>query len=318
MAARKVLPNMAATQAESQQNEVNREQVQQDQPPDLSNTVLQNGTEKNGGRGIIGSDSIINTKTKSPGQNSLAVEMSQYRQESGAGPPIHNSSGNSDQNTNNSGVDSSKLNSDGKSFVQNSEQSAGSEQNYGKGSDGGQNMQGFGLGFSARGNYHPDQHGVGNPVQNSADNSNLHQNHPFSQFSPQSMRHGFPSSKPMPGSPMVPPRPPSAGPNMNAPSGGFSSHTQPPRLFSGQSISQPTGPTPTLNQLLQSSNPAHRYQNSYGEYGMQKSGDQGTGNMPYNQSWAPQRPLASYSPQQVTAGYRNQPPVSCDYFMHAS
>ena len=117
---------------------------------------------------------------------------------------------------------------------------------------------------------------------------------------------------------MVPPRPPSAGPNMNAPSGGFSSHTQPPRLFSGQSISQPTGPTPTLNQLLQSSNPAHRYQNSYGEYGMQKSGDQGTGNMPYNQSWAPQRPLASYSPQQVTAGYRNQPPVSCDYFMHAS
>ncbi|XP_023704592.1 trithorax group protein osa isoform X9 [Cryptotermes secundus] len=297
---------MAATQAESQQNEVNREQVQQDQPPDLSNTVLQNGTEKNGGRGIVGSDSIVNTKTKSPGQNSLTVEMSQYRQESGAGPPIHNSSGNSDQNANNSGVDSSKLNSDAKSFMQNSEQSAGSEQNYGKGSDG-QNMQGFGLGFSARGNYHPDQHGAVNPVQNSADSS-LHQNHPFSQFSPQTMRHGFPSSKPMPGSPMVPPRPPSAGPNMNAPSSGFSSHTQPPRLFSGQSISQPTGPTPTLNQLLQSSNPAHRYQNSYGEYGMQKSGDQGTGNMPYNQSWTPQRPLASYSPQQVATGYRNQPP----------
>ncbi|XP_069695938.1 trithorax group protein osa isoform X4 [Periplaneta americana] len=299
---------MAATQAESQQNEVNREQVQQDQPPDLSNTVLQNGTEKNGGRGIVGSDSIVNTKTKSPGQNSLAVEMSQYRQESGAGPPIHNSSGNSDQNTNNSGVDSSKLNSDGKSFVQNSEQSAGSEQNYGKGSDSGQNMQGFGLGFTARGNYHPDQHGAGNPVQNSADSSNLHQNHPFSQFSAQNMRHGFPSSKPMPGSPMVPPRPPSTGPNMNVPSGGFSAHTQPQRFLSGQTISQPTGPTPTLNQLLQSSNPAHRYQNSYGEFGMQKSGEQGSGNMPYNQSWPPQRPLGSYSPQQVAPGYRNQPP----------
>lgn len=55
---------MAATQAESQQNEVNCEQVQQDQPPDLSNAVLQNGTEKNGGRGIVGSDSIINNKNK--------------------------------------------------------------------------------------------------------------------------------------------------------------------------------------------------------------------------------------------------------------
>ncbi|XP_063239673.1 trithorax group protein osa-like isoform X3 [Bacillus rossius redtenbacheri] len=297
---------MAATQAENQQNELNRDQVQQDQPPDLGNTVLQNGTEKNGARGILGSDNIVNTKTKSPGQNSLAVEMSQYRQESGAGPPIHNNSGNSEQNVNSAGIDGSKLNTDGKSFSQNSEQGAGSDQNYGKGADGsGQNMHGFSLGFSARGNYHPD-HGPGNPVQNSAD-SNLHQNHPFSQFSPQTMRHGFPSSKPMPGSQMVPPRPPSGNQNMNAPGGGFSPHVQQPRFLSGQSISQQTGPTPTLNQLLQSPNPVHRYQNSCGDFGMQKA-EQGSGSIPYNQSWPPQRAMAPYGPQQVAPGYRSQPP----------
>nr|CAD7194862.1 unnamed protein product [Timema douglasi] len=304
LAARKVLPNMAATQAENQQNEVNRDQVQQDQPPDLNNVVLQNGTEKNGGRIILGVENIVNTKTKSPGQNSLAVEMSQYRQESGAGPPIHNSSGNGEQNVNSAGIESSKLNSDGKSFQQNSEQSTGSDQNYSKGPDGnGQNMQGFSLGFPARGSYHPDQHGPGNPVQNSTE-SNLHQNHPFSQFNPQSMRHGFPTSKPMPGSQMVPPRP-SSGQNMNAP-GGFPPHAQQQRFLSGQSISQPTGPTPTLNQLLQSPNPVHRYQNSCGDFGMQKSTEV-SGNIPYNQSWPPQRPLTSYSPQQVPS-YRNQPP----------
>nr|CAD7424531.1 unnamed protein product [Timema monikensis] len=296
---------MAATQAENQQNEVNRDQVQQDQPPDLNNVVLQNGTEKNGGRIILGVENIVNTKTKSPGQNSLAVEMSQYRQESGAGPPIHNSSGNGEQNVNSAGIESSKLNSDGKSFQQNSEQSTGSDQNYSKGPDGnGQNMQGFSLGFPARGSYHPDQHGPGNPVQNSSE-SNLHQNHPFSQFNPQSMRHGFPTSKPMPGSQMVPPRP-SSGQNMNAP-GGFPPHAQQQRFLSGQSISQPTGPTPTLNQLLQSPNPVHRYQNSCGDFGMQKSTEV-SGNIPYNQSWPPQRPLTSYSPQQVPS-YRNQPPM---------
>nr|CAD7567645.1 unnamed protein product [Timema californicum] len=308
LAARKVLPNMAATQAENQQNEVNRDQVQQDQPPDLNNVVLQNGTEKNGGRIILGVENIVNTKTKSPGQNSLAVEMSQYRQESGAGPPIHNSSGNGEQNVNSAGIESSKLNSDGKSFQQNSEQSTGSDQNYSKGPDGnGQNMQGFSLGFPARGSYHPDQHGSGNPVQNSTE-SNLHQNHPFSQFNPQSMRHGFPTSKPMPGSQMVPPRP-SSGQNMNAP-GGFPPHAQQQRFLSGQSISQPTGPTPTLNQLLQSPNPVHRYQNSCGDFGMQKSTEV-SGNIPYNQSWPPQRPLTSYSPQQVPS-YRNQPPVELE------
>ncbi|KAI5698266.1 hypothetical protein M8J76_010425 [Diaphorina citri] len=50
------------------------------------------------------------------------------------------------------------------------------------------------------------------------------------------------------------------------------------RFISGQSISQPTGPTPTLNQLLQSSNPGgHRFQNRYGP------------GEPYGQNWPPPR-----------------------------
>ncbi|KAG8228970.1 hypothetical protein J437_LFUL009528 [Ladona fulva] len=330
---------MAATQAENQQqNEVNCEQVQQDQTQDIGNTGLQNGTEKNGGRGLLGTDSVvINTKAKSPGQNSLPVEMSQYRQESGAGPPIHNSTGNSDTNSNNSDVDGGKLNSEGKSFSQNSEQSAGSDQNFVKVSEsGGQNMQGFSVGLSARGNYHPEQqHGVGNPVQNSADTGSIHQNHPFSQFGQQGMRHAFPpANKPIPGGPMVPPRPPSAGPNIGG--GGFPPHgagagaavsggpQQQQRFISGQTISQPTGPTPTLNQLLQSSNPAavHRYhQNSgYGaDYGPGSGGGmQGpqkgvaatvSAEQQYPQNWPPQRPLGSYSPHQITTGYRNQSQV---------
>ncbi|XP_045482526.1 trithorax group protein osa isoform X4 [Harmonia axyridis] len=54
-----------------------------------------------------------------------------------------------------------------------------------------------------------------------------------------------------------------------------------PRFVSGQAISQQTGPTPTLNQLLQSSNPMpHRYQNSYDQ--------------PYNQGWS-QKPMGPYS-----------------------
>lgn len=86
--------------------------------------------------------------------------------------------------------------------------------------------------------------------------------------------------------------------------GGPKQPQQPPgvmsqqRIFSsGQTISQPTGPTPTLNQLLQSTNPVTvtRYQNSYGHP-----------EQPYNQGWPPQKPLAPYS----TPGVPNAPPGS--------
>lgn len=55
---------------------------------------------------------------------------------------------------------------------------------------------------------------------------------------------------------------------------------QSPRFLSGQSISQATGPTPTLNQLLQASSPVHRFHSNY----------PGMGSEPYQQPWPMQRP----------------------------
>ncbi|KOX79051.1 Trithorax group protein osa [Melipona quadrifasciata] len=52
------------------------------------------------------------------------------------------------------------------------------------------------------------------------------------------------------------------------------------RFLSGQSISQATGPTPTLNQLLQASTPVHRFHGNY----------PGMGPEPYQQPWPIQRP----------------------------
>ena len=53
-----------------------------------------------------------------------------------------------------------------------------------------------------------------------------------------------------------------------------------PRFLSGQSISQATGPTPTLNQLLQASSPIHRFHSNY----------PGIGPESYQQPWPMQRP----------------------------
>ena len=284
MAVGEVLPNMAATQAEHQHKEVIRDQVQQDQPLDVANSGLQNGTEKNGSR------DNVSCKPKLPGPRSLipGLEMSQYRQESGAGPP----SINSEPSGNSSDVDSAKLNSDSsnKSFPQNSD--APGDPSYGKVSDNAA-QPGYGMGYPGRANYqHLDQHPAG------SNNSEIH--HPYG---PQGMRHSFPG-KPAPTGPMIPPRPPSAGANSSSPGGPFPPHGQQQRFMSGQSISQPTGPTPTLNQLLQSSNPVHRYQNNYGDMNMQKPGDQGPAGYGYNQ-WP-----SSYPSQHMPPGYRNQSPVS--------
>ncbi|XP_073984826.1 trithorax group protein osa isoform X3 [Rhodnius prolixus] len=278
---------MAATQAEPQQNDVNREIVQQEQPPLSANNSFQNGTDNSNCRAILGTD-VVGVKGKKPIQNNISVDMSQYRQESG--PPVNNS----EQNV--SSEDSGgKINNAEKSYQHNSEQSA-SDVNFGKGPpEGSQNMQGYGLPFPQRGNYvHPD---AGNPMHMGGDSMH-HQSNSYGHFNP-NMRHPYPGSKPV----AVPTRPPSGGP---IPSTGFPPHSQQQRFMSGQSISPPTGPTPTLNQLLQSSNSAHRYQNSYSDYGMGKSGDQVPQNMGYNQNWPPPRPMAPY-PQQP-APYRNQAP----------
>lgn len=72
------------------------------------------------------------------------------------------------------------------------------------------------------------------------------------------------------------------------------------RFITGQSISQPTGPTPTLNQLLQSSSNVQRYQNSYSHT-----------EQPYSQGW-PQKPYSSSAVPGSVPGpaYRTQATVS--------
>ncbi|XP_074642746.1 AT-rich interactive domain-containing protein 1A-like isoform X2 [Tubulanus polymorphus] len=109
------------------------------------------------------------------------------------------------------------------------------------------------------------------------------QNQYMNQFGPQGMRPGYPPGK---------------GPVMQQMAGNM---MQPPgypsqRMMSGQSISQQSGPTPTLNQLLQTSTnaPPQRYPNFNADYGMnmQKSNDGNGGpNHPYNNpNWGQQRP----------------------------
>lgn len=137
----------------------------------------------------------------------------------------------------------------------------------------------------------------------------------FGQFGPQGLiRHpGYPpNAKQQPaGSPRGPVGhgvgPPQQPVSQNSPF----HHQQ--RFMSGQSISQPTGPTPTLNQLLQqSTNPIHRYQNNYGH--------------DYGQPWPPvQRPppnLGAYGPPQQSAGpmppYRNQTNMVSNAFLYYS
>ncbi|XP_026475128.1 trithorax group protein osa isoform X4 [Ctenocephalides felis] len=189
---------MAATQAESQQNDMSSESAPPDQNSDSRNNVLQNGTDVNSARSVVSSDSGSNTKRKSPVGN----EMSLY-------------------------------------------------------GDGG------------------DSQAPGALLTDREDSV-------YGQYA----RYHDPNADPYVargGKPGMPPvRPPQ-------------------RYLSGQSISQPTGPTPTLNSLLQShpgAPPSHRYLNSYEQ-------------SPYGaQGWVP-LPPRPYSPQQLGPGqpYRNTSPV---------
>lgn len=63
-----------------------------------------------------------------------------------------------------------------------------------------------------------------------------------------------------------------------------------PRFLPGQGMSQPTGTTPTLNQLLQASSPVHRFHSNYPTIGSEG----------YQQPWPMQRPIGPpvYPPSQ--------------------
>lgn len=280
---------MAAAQSETKQNEVRRENVQQDHSSVPENTTFLNG---NDGRGFARLEGSV-MKPSSP--NILNVEMSQYHQESGVGPGIHNLDRPSSANS----EDIVKVNHcENKQFSHSEEQS---DQNLGKGSpgSGSQTSPGYGSCFPQR-SYQPE-HSASNSVQPSGDNSVSQPN--FMQFNSQ-IRQSYTPLKPSSGNGGVSNRTVNTSPNMAQPTN-FSSHVQQQRFLSGQAISQPTGPTPTLNQLLQSSNPVHRYQNNYIDYSIPKhSGEQVQGNINYNQAWPP-RPLGPYSAQGVP-GYRPQ------------
>lgn len=220
---------MAATQAEKQQNDVNSDKVQPDQHLNVKNTLLQNGTDKNGARGGGG---LAVPKGKNTGTKNLGIDMSQYRSESGpaSGGPAP---GGSDSNM--------------------SEQELGppaeSALYPGASASEGPPDGAYGFQFTGRDDMH--------------------------SFGP---RHAFGGQKQQP-----------------PPGGPFSQHQQ--RFATGQSISQPTGPTPTLNQLLQSSNTVQRYQNSYGHAEQ------------YGQGW-PQKPYVPPASAAAAAPYRAQSAVS--------
>lgn len=260
---------MAATQAESQINETNREHLQHEKPSELvgNSGGLQNGsTDKNGAR--LESD----PKVKFSGYN---VGMSQYRE------------ANISQQMQHENVD--ELGGKDKGYLDNG------NDGYGKGlPEGGPYMA-----YSPRSSYGGhSEHGLNSGEANAASNCNSNNLHPNNnQFG--LPRHPFGAGAKN--------RP--QGPHMNAHAGNFGPHAPPQRFMSGQSISQQMGPTPTLNQLLQSSNSAHRYQNnSYAEYGGQKP-NEGPQAGPYNPGWNA-RPMAPYMNQQSPVAYRNQMPVS--------
>ncbi|KAL0276539.1 UNVERIFIED_CONTAM: hypothetical protein PYX00_004095 [Menopon gallinae] len=286
----RTVANMAATQAENQPNEVNSDPVPRDHPTDLNNSGLQNGTEKNGGRGSIGSDSAtVNAKAKSPGQGSHP-EMSQYRPEHSSASTLPNNEPHANS------VDNAGKIHDGKAqyIHPNDPGSIGQgDPNY-KVPDGGPPMQGY----YGRGGYHhapSEPLNPGAPQVNSND-SNVNPISQYNQYNSPQMRHAYSGGGK--GMSMVTPRPPTAASNYGP---------GPQRFLSGPSISQQTGPTPTLNQLLQSNQPQH-YQNSYGDYTMK---DQSY------QQWGPQRPPTNYNPQGPgPTPYRNQHPVST--YLHKS
>ena len=91
------------------------------------------------------------------------------------------------------------------------------------------------------------------------------------------------------------------------------------RMISGQSISQQSGPTPTLNQLLQNSNAQPRYPgNNYDGYMGPHKGDMNSANGPYGmppQGWMQsQRGMGNYPPMSLSgsSSYRGQ--VSMNLF----
>jgi len=146
-----------------------------------------------------------------------------------------------------------------------------------------------------------DQHG-GMPMTGSSEYTNQ-----GSPFQGQYARPGHPGSMK-----------PGMRPGMGPPGGNMMPssypHSQQRNVMSGQSISQQSGPTPTLNQLLQTPNAPQRMPaNNYGDYPPKGANDVGGSNPNYGlqQQWVGNPRQMGMFPQNMMsgppgAGYRNQ------------
>ncbi|XP_046370941.2 trithorax group protein osa-like isoform X3 [Haliotis rufescens] len=241
---------------------------------------------------------IVNNKLRSPNQMSEPNTMDSF-QDGGQ------------QNMNNSEqseyppMEGAHMNTDMNNFPPTSGEHGMGPENYSRMNDNmhhGQmqnypyNRGGYGLGS--------EQHG-GMPALAGSTEFGTQGSQFHGQYSQSQVRPGYPGMD-KPG--MSPSRPGMAPPGMAMMSPpGYNPSAQ--RMMSGQSISQQGGPTPTLNQLLQTPNSTQRYPNNYSEYpgGSGKTNDLGSGNMPYNMQ-GPWNARASYPPGPMggTSPYRNQ------------
>lgn len=278
---------MATTQAEKQQqNDVNSDRVQPDQHLNVRNSLLQNGTDKSSG--VRASAAVISKGAKAAA--AAAGTMSQYRQDGGGNDGLSEPEMGPPEPGQGPGPGPGPGMYPSPAPAPPGPPSEGPPP-MGVGSDG-HGAASFGFPFGQR-DMHNSGGGVG--VVGPGDGSLLHGFPPrqaavaAAAFGGQKQQQQQQQQQP--------------------PAAAFPQQQQ--RFLSGQTISQPTGPTPTLNQLLQSSNPMqHRYQNSYGhpEHQPQPYGGQG---------WAPQKPpLAAYGTaaapgaSPTPASYRNQTTVS--------
>ena len=200
-------------------------------------------------------------------------------------------------------MEGSHMNAEMNNFSQTSGEGSMGPESFSKMSDGMHPNQMQNYPSYNRGNYGMgDQHG--GMMAGSVDYNN--QNSQFSgQFAQAPVRPSYPGM-PKPG--MSPVRPGMMPPGMGMMPGSYSSSQ---RMMSSQSMSQ-SGPTPTLNQLLQTPNSGQRFPANYGDFsgGQGKGGEMSSGSsyvMP-QQGWnGNPRSMGSY-PQGSMPGtaYRSQ------------
>ncbi|XP_035209165.1 trithorax group protein osa-like isoform X2 [Stegodyphus dumicola] len=150
-----------------------------------------------------------------------------------------------------------------------------------------------------------DQHGGQGNTSDMTTNSQSNKMYP--QYNQPQMRPGYSQA---PRSINMGPQQRSPGPAMG---GGYpgGNNSQQQRFLSGPSLSQQTGPTPTLNQLLQAPNSLQRYHNNYdysASQGLHKNmGDPNTSQYQGpNSSWGNMRGSSGYPQQMSSSIYRNQ------------